>query len=82
MDMRYNFSTAINHTKKVINQCTKDNIGVLSYYVEDTWDRKKNSKDAFRTMYGKSAKFIDVDSVQAISKTINDLLLSNTIAVS
>ena len=82
MDMRYNFSTAINHTKNVINQCVRDNIGVLSYYVEDTWDSKDTSRDAFKTMYGKSAKFIDVNSVQAISKTINDLLLSSTIAVS
>ena len=81
-DMRYNFSTAINHTKKVINQCIKENIGVLSYYVEDTWDRKNESKNAFHTMYGKTAKFIDVDNVQAISKTINNLLLDNTIKVS
>jgi len=81
-DMRYNFSTAVNHVKKVVDQCIKNNIGVLSYYVEDTWDNGKNSKDSFRTMYGKSAKFIDVNSVQAISKTINELLLSNTIKVS
>ena len=80
--MRYNFSTAINHTKKVINQCIKENIGVLSYYVEDTWDRKNESKNAFHTMYGKAARFIDVDNVQAISKTINNLLLDNTIKVS
>jgi hypothetical protein len=81
-DIRYNFSTAINHTKKVVNQCVKNNIGVLSYYVEDTWDKRKDSKDSFKTMYGKSAKFIDVDNVQAISKTINNLLLDNTIKVS
>ena len=33
-------------------------------------------------MYGKTARFIDVDNVQAISKTINNLLLDNTIKVS
>ncbi len=38
----YNFSTAINHTAKVVNEYKKDNIGLLSYFIHDTWDKTQN----------------------------------------
>ena len=78
---KYNFNTAVNHTKSVVNSYRNDNIGVLSYFISDTWDNSNNSKNSFKTMYGKSAQFIDVHNIQAVSKTINNLLLSNTIKV-
>ena len=35
----------------------------------------------FKTMYGKSAKYIDINNVSLVANTINNLLLSNTIKV-
>jgi hypothetical protein len=35
----------------------------------------------FRKMYGKYAKHIDVDNISHVGKTINNMLLSNTIKV-
>jgi hypothetical protein len=32
-------------------------------------------------MYGKDAKYIDVNNISHVGKTINDMLLSNTIKV-
>ena len=78
---KYNFNTAVNHTKNVVNSYRNDNIGVLSYFISDTWDNSNSSKNSFKTMYGKSAQFIDVHNIQEVSKTINNLLLSNTIKV-
>ena len=80
--VKYNFSTAINHTRHVIKSYKDSNIGVLSYFISDTWDNQGKSSDDFKKMYGKGAKFIDVTNVSSIAKTINNLLLSNTIKVS
>ena len=77
----YNLDTAINHTAKIIRQYERDNIGVLSYYIHDVWDKTKNSEKMFRKMYGKYAKHIDVDNISHVGKTINNMLLSNTIKV-
>jgi len=80
----YKFSTAVNHTAKVMRQYKKANIGILSYYVQSVWERtqSQDSKGAFYKMYGKDAQFIDIDNISLVAKTINDLLLSNTIKVS
>ena len=77
----YNFSTAINHTAKVVKEYKKDNIGLLSYFIHDTWDKTQKAESTFRTMYGKSAKYINIDNVSLVANTINNLLLSNTIKV-
>ena len=77
----YSSNAAIKHTAKVIKHYKKDNVGVLSYYIHDTWDKSQNSKDAFNMMYGKDAKYIDVDNISLVGKTINNMLLSNTIKV-
>ena len=77
----YNFNTSINHTAKVIRQYKRDNIGVLSYYIHDVWDKTQNAEDTFGRMYGKDAKYIDVNNISHVGKTINDMLLSNTIKV-
>ena len=77
----YNFNTAINHTSKVIRQYKKDNIGVLSYYIHDVWDKTQKAEGTFAKMYGKNAKYIDVNNISLVGKTINNMLLSNTIKV-
>ena len=77
----YEISAAINHTAKIIRQYKRDNIGVLSYYIHDVWDNTQKAKDAFGKMYGKNAKYIDVDNISIVGETINNMLLSNTIKV-
>lgn len=77
----YNFSTAINHTAKVVNEYKKDNIGLLSYFIHDTWDKTQKSEETFKTMYGKNARYIDINNVSLVADSINNLLLSNTIKV-
>ena len=78
----YSFNTAINHTAKVVNEYKKDNIGLLSYFIHDTWDKTQRSEGTFKKMYGKSAKYIDINNIVLVANSINNLLLSNTIKVS
>ena len=77
----YNFNTAINHAAKVVRKYKKDNIGVLSYYIHDTWDQTQKAEDTFKKIYGRSAKYIDLDNISLVADTINNLLLSNTVKV-
>ena len=55
----------------------KKNVKILSYFVEtDVTSIKLNELiDSFRTMYGKSATFIDPKNIHQITKTLNNLFL-------
>ena len=75
----YNFSVAINHTAKVVREYKRDNIGVLSYYIHDTWDKTQKAESTFKKIYGRTAQFIDLNNISSVANTINKLLLSNTI---
>ena len=81
-DGRYDFNTAVNHTKNVIKTLKSNKVGVLSYYIHDVWDKTHKSKETFIEMYGKDAKFIDVNNTSMIAKTINNLLINSTFKVS
>ena len=78
----YNFSVAINHAARVIKEYKRDNVGVLSYYIHDTWDQTQKAEGTFKKIYGNTAKFIDINNMSLVANTINRLLLSNTIKVS
>ena len=77
----YSSTKAINHTKKVVKSIKANKIGVVSYYIHDVWDKSQKSKESFIEMYGKDAKFIDVNNISMIAKSINSLLLKNTLKV-
>ena len=49
-------------------------IQTLAYFIGDGYDDGYDSK-AFKTMYGKGAKVIDVTNVNQITKTMNQLFL-------
>jgi len=73
-DVRYYHDTAINHTKKMVEEIKDRGIKVISYFIGDTYDRSRNM-DEFKRMYGKDSEFIDVTSVMAVSKTMNKKFL-------
>ena len=43
--------------------------------------KHKKAEATFKTMYGKSAKYIDINNISSVANTINNLLLSNVIKV-
>jgi hypothetical protein len=74
-DVDYYHDTAINHTRKMVDEIKNRGIKVLSYYIGDSsYDRSDNMND-FKKMYGKDSEFIDVTSVMGISKTMNKKFL-------
>ena len=73
-EIDYNYDTAINNTKKMVDELRGRGVKVLSYFIGDSWDRERSVK-TFTKMYGKDAEFIDVTSVMSVSKTMNKKFL-------
>ena len=73
-DVNYNNDTAINHTKKMVDELRGRGVKILSYFIGDSWDREK-SNSTFTKMYGKDAHFIDVTSVLPVAKSMNKKFL-------
>jgi len=74
-DIDYHHDTAIDHTKKMVDEIRGMGVNVLSYFVGDSeWERER-STSTFKRMYGNDAEFIDVTSVMSVSKTMNKKFL-------
>jgi len=74
--IRYYNEQAIKHTKKMMKEIRGKGVKVLSYFIGDSDYTRDTTKEAFKAMYGKDAKFIDVTSVGAVAKTMNKKFLS------
>jgi len=75
-EFSYSGYDAAVHTKSMINNIKKCGIRVLSYFVGSGSAKTDSaSKRIFTESYGDSAKFIDVTSVNEISRTMNKLFL-------
>ena len=74
VDVDYHHDTAINHTKKMVEELRGRGVKILSYFIGDRWDRE-HATSTFTKMYGKDAHFIDVTSVLPVAKTMNKKFL-------
>jgi len=73
-DVDYYHDTALNHTKKMVEEIKNRGIKVLSYFIGSGYGDDRYMSD-FKKMYGKDSQFIDVTSVMSISKTMNKKFL-------
>ena len=73
----YKGKSAILDTAKAVSNIKKKGVKVLSYFIEtDVTSIKLNELvESFRTMYGKSATFINPKNVYQVTKTLNNLFL-------
>tara|TARA_B100001057_G_scaffold76104_1_gene70813 strand:- start:1642 stop:3726 length:2085 start_codon:yes stop_codon:yes gene_type:complete len=73
----YGGTIAENHTNKMVKMIESMGIQTLSYFITD-WEIDENSSDAraFKKMYGRGAKMIDVTNANQITKTMNQLFLT------
>lgn len=72
----YHGIVAYNHTKKMVGMIEGMGIKTLSYFISETSSPHQSIKNAFTTMYGKGASFINVTNLNEITKTLNGLFLS------
>ena len=84
--LSYSGETGAEHTKAQVDKIRRLGVEILSYYIEDERGKvnvTKKSKDDqtmvwFRKMYGKNAKFIRVDEIMDLAKTLNELFLTKS----
>jgi hypothetical protein len=75
------------HTSRQVQEIRREGVTVLSYFVHeeqslaqryfskpDNWEAE--CREGFTTMYGKDARFIDVDAVSDITRTLNQAFLT------
>jgi hypothetical protein len=72
----YSGDSAEKHTGKMVKMIEGMGIKTLSYFIGDKHDYGSYMERAFKTMYGKAAKFVDVTNVNQITKTMNQLFLT------
>jgi hypothetical protein len=71
----YSGDAAERHTGKMVKMIEGMGIKTLSYFIGEKYDYGSYMESAFKTMYGKGAKFVDVTNVNQITKTMNQLFL-------
>jgi hypothetical protein len=72
----YSGDKAERHTNKMVKMIEGMGIKTLSYFIGDSGYDNGYDMKAFRVMYGKGAKFVDVENVNQITKTMNQLFLA------
>jgi hypothetical protein len=82
-DIRINYDQNIGaeHTRKQYTKIIQSGVKGISYFIEDEYYTSNPSIEnqgvkCFKRMYSKDARFINVNSVAAIAKTMNQLFLN------
>ncbi len=73
-EINYNGDTAINHTRKSIENIRRDGIKVLSYFIGESYTRTHHADD-FKKMYGVVARFINPTNMMEVARTMNNKFL-------
>ena len=77
-EIQYSGEPAAIHTKQQVKKIRESGIDVLSYFITDYGSNFENSSDwrVFKTMYGNDAKYVNVENMFEVAKTMNELFLS------
>lgn len=78
-DINYSGLAAAEHTNKQVKKMQASGINVLSYFITDmSEDRFQRSSDweIFKKCYGKDAKYVNVENMLQVAKTMNELFLT------
>ncbi len=73
-EMSYEGDSAIKHTADQVNKMRMGGVSVLSYFISEySSERMRNTSyaDDFNRMYGRDARFINVNEVMDLAKTLN-----------
>jgi hypothetical protein len=70
----YYGDVALLHTRKMVKKIKEQGVKVMAYYVSD-YDSDR-SKRNFKVMYGDDSRFININDIIPITKTLNELFLT------
>ncbi len=72
------FEESSNHTKKCVNRIGKTGYKLVSFFVKGTYDKEIARKNFVET-YKKNGYFIDINNINEVSKSINNILLKSVL---
>jgi hypothetical protein len=70
----YYGEVALLHTRKMVKKIKEQGVKVMAYYVSD-YDGDRSRRN-FKTMYGDDSRFININDIIPITKTLNELFLT------
>lgn len=73
--LSYSGDYAIAHTRKQVNSIRNMGYKVLSYFVTDHEGSNRYANRNFSAMYGADASFVDVNQVNQLAGTLNNIML-------
>jgi hypothetical protein len=65
---------AVEHTRKMVKKMKEQGINIMAYFVSD-YGASGSSERKFKKMYGEDSRFIDIENIVPITKTLNELFL-------
>ena len=76
-EVYYNGEEARLHTRDMVNKMRKMGINILSYFISSRWSDggDDTNLNRFKQMYGSDASQIDILSIPAVARTMNNLFL-------
>jgi|7_EtaG_2_1085326.scaffolds.fasta_scaffold02723_6 hypothetical protein len=74
-EVYYSGTTAINHTRKSIDNIRKNGIRVLSYFISDSDYGRDRANSDFKKMYGPDSRFINPTNMMDVARTMNAAFL-------
>lgn len=77
-EIHYSGKAAADHTRRQVKKMIGNGINVLSYFItESSSDRFESSSDwsTFKQCYGNDAKYVNVENMFAVAKSMNELFL-------
>jgi hypothetical protein len=77
-EISYSGEPAALHTQKQVKKIKDSGIDVLSYFITEYGENFQHSSDwrIFKQMYGNEAKYVNVENMFEVAKTMNELFLS------
>lgn len=77
-EIQYSGEPAAIHTAKQVKKIKDSGIDVLSYFITEYGENFQHSSDwrVFKQMYGNEAKYVNVENMFEVAKTMNELFLS------
>jgi hypothetical protein len=79
--INYSGSSAAEHTRRQVKKMQNTGMNILSYFITDYGsDRFENSSDwqIFKKCYGNDAKYVNVENMFEVAKTMNELFLKKS----
>jgi hypothetical protein len=70
----YYGDVALQHTRKMVKKIKEQGVKVMAYFVSDY--EHDSSKRKFKIMYGEDSRFININDIIPITKTLNELFLT------